>query len=98
MPDARRAGLGLILVALLGMTVSLSSPSASDETIGGKSYAIALSGWSQLRLIELGADWPTRARAPQEKVLYCRHVIRLVGIELGTKCAVEATTIADAGS
>lgn len=91
-----RTGLGLILFAAMGLAVSALAPGETPATFEEKPYSMAVSGWSQLRLIELGSDWPTKVQASGDRLLYCRHVVRLAGLEIGTSCAREATAIADA--
>ena len=96
MPTAKRTGLGLIAFAALGVFIAGFSPASAPQP-AAKSYSLAISGWSRLHLIELGTDWPTNTRSPDDRLMFCRNVVRITGFEIGTQCAPEATTIADAG-
>lgn len=91
-------GLALVGSAAAGLALSMTSPTHSKGDAGDKSYAIAISGRSSLRLIELGAQQraaPTNASG-DDRHLYCRKVARAAGLELGVACASEVTTFADA--
>lgn len=96
MPTAKRTGLGLVAFAFLGVLIAGLSPPHRSGAVAAKSYTFAVSGWSQLHLIELGTDWPTKTRNPDDRLMFCRHVLRLADFEVGANCAPEATTIADA--
>lgn len=96
METAKRTGFGLMGCAVAGLMVALLAPQTDSDGQSAKPYLIAISGTSQLRLIELGSDWPTMTETSSDRLLYCRHVARLAGLEFGTSCAREATTIADA--
>lgn len=98
MPTTKRTGLGLVAFALLTVFVSSLTSHTPPRMIGAKSYTVAVSGWSRLHLIELGTEWPTKVRHPDDRLMFCRHVVRLSDFELGVSCAPEATTIADAGN
>lgn len=97
MPTAKRTGLGFVAFAFLGVLIAGHAPQANTGTVGAKSYTFAVSGRSRLHLIELGTDWPTNTRHPDDRLMFCRHVLRLADFEIGASCAPEATTIADAG-
>lgn len=98
MPTAKRTGMGFIALALSAIVVAgLTSP-PDRGAHGTKSYTLAVSGFSRLHLIELGTDWPTKTRHADDRLMFCRHVVRLAGFEIGARCAPEATTIADAAS
>lgn len=97
METAKRTGLGLMACAVAGLMVAMLAPqTVRDDSSSARPYLIAISGTSELRLIELGGDWPTMTETSSDRLLYCRHVARLAGLEFGTSCAREATTIADA--
>lgn len=98
MATAKRTGLGFIALAVAGLAVSIALPDNTMQSAGAKSYAIAISGRSSLRLIDLEAqESATLATSSGDKrQLYCRHVARIAGLELGVRCASEATTFADA--
>ena len=96
MPTAKRTGWGFIAFALFGLVITGFTPPARPYP-PAKSYSLAVSGWSNLHLIELGTDWPTNTRGPDDRLMFCRHVVRLTGFEIGAQCAPEATTIAEAG-
>lgn len=103
MAIAERTGLlaiGLILVgsAVAGLALSMALPEGTQSPTDVKSYAIAISGRSSLRLIKLGSQQRTAATtlSPDDRQLYCRYVARAAGLELGVGCASEATTFADA--
>ncbi|MCB1528715.1 MAG: hypothetical protein KDJ45_13580 [Hyphomicrobiaceae bacterium] len=96
MPNARHFGLGLIAFAAVGFAVNGLSAGESRVSVGNQSYTLAVSGWSQMHLIELGTDWPTKTRSDNDKLMYCRHVVRVSGFEVGASCAQKATSIAKA--
>ncbi|MFV0369394.1 MAG: hypothetical protein ACK5KM_13130 [Hyphomicrobiaceae bacterium] len=96
MPNARHFGLGLIAFAAAGFAINGLSAIESRVTVGNQSYAFAISGWSQMHLIELGTDWPTKLRSDNDKLMYCRHVVRISEFEIGASCAPKATSIAKA--
>ncbi len=98
MSTAKRTGLGLVAFASLGILIASPTPQADTGSVGAKSYAFVVSGWSRLHLIELGTDWPTKIRHADDRLMFCRHVLRLSDFEIGAHCAPEATTIADAGT
>ena len=79
------------------MSVAASTVPRQDTANHAKTYALAVSVWSRLHLIELGTDWPTKVRHADDQLMYCRHVVRLFSFEIGARCAPEATAIADAG-
>ena len=58
MPTAKRTGWGFIAFALFGLVITGFTPPARPYP-PAKSYSLAVSGWSNLHLIELGTDWPT---------------------------------------
>lgn len=97
MPSAKRTGLGLVAFASIGILLAGHPSQDTADPLGAKSYTLAVSGWSSMHLIELGTDWPTKARHANDRLMFCRHVVRLADLEIGAKCAPEATTIADAG-
>lgn len=96
MATAKRTGLVLIVLALAGLAVSMTLPASRTEPTGTKSYAIAISGHSGLRLIAPGAPRPADTTSSSDRQLYCRFVARAAGLELGARCTSEATTFADA--
>lgn len=96
---SERAGrLGLMMIGFATFAFLTANITASPATTlaSGKSYALAVSGWSDLRLIELGTDWPTKTHSAADRLMFCRHVMRISDFEVGARCAPEATTIADA--
>ncbi len=97
MSTAKRTGLGLVAFAVMGILITGLTPQSASGPVDAKFYTFALSGWSSLHLIELGTDWPTKTRHAGDRLMFCRHVLRLSDFEIGAKCAPEATTIADAG-
>ncbi len=97
MPTAKRTGLALVAFAFFTIVVTSLTSRADTGSIDAKSYTLAVSGWSRLHLIELGTDWPTKVRHPDDRLMFCRHVVRISDFEVGVSCAHEATTIADAG-
>lgn len=97
MPNAKSTGSGLVAFASLGILIAGLTPQAAIGPVDAKSYTLAVSGWSRLHLIELGTDWPTKTRHPDDRLMFCRHVVRVADFEIGASCAPEATTIADAG-
>jgi hypothetical protein len=98
MPTAKRTGLGFVAFAFFGIAVAALTSRPTTDTLAAKSYALAVSGWSRLHLIELGTDWPTNTRHSNDRLMFCRHVVRVSDFEIGFNCAREATTIADAGT
>lgn len=98
MATAKRTGLGLIALAVAGLAVSMALPDNTMQPAGAKRYAIAISGRSSLRLIELGAqvDSAQQPATSKDRLLYCQRVTRAAGLEFGSRCASDATTFADA--
>lgn len=94
---SKNTGLGFVAFACVGIAIATLTPQSGSGPDGVKSYAVAISGWSSLHLIELGTDWPTKTRHADDRLMFCRHVVRLADFEVGANCAPEATTIADAG-
>ncbi len=97
MSTAKRTGLGLVAFASIAVLIAGQPPQDDTGSLSSKSYTLAVSGWSRMHLIELGTDWPINTRHPDDRLMFCRHVVRLADLEIGAKCAPEATTIADAG-
>lgn len=97
MPTSKSIGLGFVAFASVGILIAGLTPRSMSGSGSEKSYAVAVSGWSSLHLIELGTDWPTKTRHVDDQLMFCRHVVRVADFEVGASCAPEATTIAEAG-
>ncbi len=98
MPTANRMGVCFVVFAMMGLASNMLPLHSSSPSPDAKFYTFAVSGWSKLRLIELGTDWPTKTKGPDDQLMFCRNVLRLAGFEVGARCAPEATTIADAST
>lgn len=87
MADGRLIGLMLVVLALggLGYRTLVVERHADPSVAAAKRYSIAVTTEPQLRVVERNQSSAAASDAT-ERLLVCRKVMRLGGVELGTAC------------